>query len=69
VSAPDWDTVHASERAARSDVPWLDIDLTANDIYRDGVPYELFRTLREEHPVWRHPTMPTNRSPEGVGEL
>ena len=37
-------------------------------IYRDGVPHELFRTLRDEHPVWRHPTVPTiNRSPDGMG--
>jgi cytochrome P450 len=65
--APDWDLIHDMERAERPDVPWLDIDLTAAEVYRDGVPYELFRTRRDQHPVWRHPTVPTNRSPDGVG--
>jgi cytochrome P450 len=67
VSPTDWDVVHDTERAERPDVAWLDVDLTANEIYRGGVPYELFRTLRDQHPVWRHPTVPTNRSPDGVG--
>ncbi len=45
----------------------LDVDLTDHGLYRAGVPYELFATLRDERPVWRHPTVPTPKSPEGVG--
>ncbi len=32
-----------------------DIDLTRSDLYRDGFPHEVFKQLREEAPVWRHP--------------
>ena len=45
----------------------LPVDLTAGDLYRGGFPFELLRELREQQPVWRHATVPTWRSPEGVG--
>jgi cytochrome P450 len=48
-------------------VYWVDVDLTDSSLYRTGVPYELFGALRDEHAVWRHPTVPTSRSPEGIG--
>ena len=35
--------------------PVLDVDLTVHDLYRGGFPHDLFRALRDEHPVWRHP--------------
>jgi len=46
--------------------PVLDIDLTAHDLYRGGFPHELFRELRDEHPVWRHPHTKLKRAPEGM---
>jgi cytochrome P450 len=46
--------------------PVLDIDLTGHDLYRGGFPHELFRHLRDEHPVWRHPSAKLTRSPEGM---
>ena len=55
------------ERADRPSAHWLDVDLTDDGLYRAGVPYELFRTLRDQHPVWRHSTVPTHRSPDGIG--
>jgi hypothetical protein len=37
VTAPaDWDVVQDRERSERPNVPWLDVDLTANEIYRDA---------------------------------
>ncbi len=51
---------------ATSDPPVLDIDLTVHDLYRSGFPHELFRELRDEHPVWRHPRATLKRSPEGI---
>ncbi|MCU1458352.1 MAG: hypothetical protein JWL73_2444 [Actinomycetia bacterium] len=62
----DWDLVHAEQRESRPSAHWLDVDLTDHGLYRTGVPYELFRALRDEHPVWRHSRVPTPRSPEGV---
>jgi cytochrome P450 len=44
----------------------LDADLTAHDLYRQGFPHELFRALRDEHPVWRHPHTTLSRSPDGI---
>lgn len=44
----------------------LDLDLSGYDMYRNGYPHELFNRLRDEHPVWRHPTAYTKRSPDGV---
>jgi cytochrome P450 len=35
-----------------------EIDLSNNELYRHGFPHELFRTLRAEAPVWRHPLTP-----------
>jgi cytochrome P450 len=32
-----------------------DIDLTESELYRQGFPHDVFTTLREEAPVWRHP--------------
>lgn len=46
--------------------PMLDVDLTGYDIYRDGFPHELFASLRDESPVWMHPTAATRRSPGGI---
>ena len=46
--------------------PVLDVDLTGHDLYRGGFPHELFRELRDEHPVWRHPHTTLTRSPEGM---
>ena len=51
---------------ATSDPPVLDIDLTVHDLYRGGFPHELFRELRDEHPVWRHPHTTLTRAPEGM---
>jgi cholest-4-en-3-one 26-monooxygenase len=31
------------------------IDLTQSEIYRQGFPHDVFTTLRNEAPVWRHP--------------
>jgi cytochrome P450 len=44
----------------------LDVDLVTHDLYRDGFPHELFAALRDEHPVWHHPSAPTRRTPDGV---
>jgi len=46
--------------------PVLDIDLTVHDLYRGGFPHELFRELRDEHAVWRHPRTVLTRSPDGI---
>ena len=32
-----------------------EIDLTRSELYRQGFPHEVFTTLREQAPVWRHP--------------
>lgn len=32
-----------------------ELDLTDSDLYRQGFPHEIFRRLRDEAPVWRHP--------------
>ncbi|MGH8986728.1 MAG: cytochrome P450 [Acidimicrobiia bacterium] len=34
----------------------LDIDVTSHDQWVDGVPHEKFRRLRDEAPVYRHPS-------------
>jgi cytochrome P450 len=44
----------------------LDVDLSGYDMYREGFPHDLFNCLRDEHPVWRHPTAYTKRSPNGL---
>ncbi|MGB0621502.1 MAG: cytochrome P450 [Myxococcota bacterium] len=31
------------------------LDLTNPDLYRQGFPHEVFKQLRDEAPVWRHP--------------
>jgi len=33
----------------------LDIDVLSHDVYLEGVPHELFATLRREAPVYKHP--------------
>ena len=39
--------------------PTIDsIDLTDYELWRHGVPHELFTLLRKEAPVWRHPDTP-----------
>ena len=63
----DWDRIHTEERAARPAAAWLDDDLLDVAVYRDGIPYDRYARLRDERPVWRHPTAPTPRSPGGVG--
>jgi len=40
----------------------LAVDLTCDELYRDGFPYDLFRELRHQQPVWRHSPVPTRRS-------
>ncbi|MHA7836793.1 MAG: cytochrome P450 [bacterium] len=32
-----------------------DIDLTRSELYRGGFPHDVFETLRQQAPVWRHP--------------
>ena len=32
-----------------------EIDLTRSELYRNGFPHDVFTTLREQAPVWRHP--------------
>jgi cytochrome P450 len=32
-----------------------EIDLTEPELYRNGFPHDVFTTLREQAPVWRHP--------------
>jgi cytochrome P450 len=49
-----------------SNAPVLDVDLTTHAIYREGFPHELFRDLRDEHPVWRHPRAELMRTPGGL---
>jgi cytochrome P450 len=46
--------------------PVLDVDLTVHELYRGGFPYALFRRLRDEKPIWRHPRTSLSRSPEGI---
>ena len=48
-------------------VAWLAHDLTADALYRTGIPFDLFGELRDERPVWRHRRVPTRRAPDGVG--
>jgi cytochrome P450 len=40
----------------------LAVDLTRDDLYRGGFPYDVFRELRHQQPVWRHSPVPTRRS-------
>jgi cytochrome P450 len=46
--------------------PLLGVDLTRHELYRNGFPHELFRELRDEHPVWRHPRAELTRCREGI---
>lgn len=52
--------------SAQVSPPVLDVDLTLHDLYRGGFPHELFRDLREQHPVWRHPRTTLTRSRDGI---
>jgi len=48
--------------------PSLDqIDLTRRELYRHGFPHEVFATLREQAPVWRHPETPGFAETGGEG--
>jgi cytochrome P450 len=60
-TAPDTDSLRPVSAA-----PVLDVDLTVHDLYRGGFPHDLFRELREEHPVWRHPRAALTRCREGM---
>jgi cytochrome P450 len=42
-----------------------DIDLTDDEIYRNGFPHETFSALRAQAPVWRHPETPGLESLQG----
>jgi cytochrome P450 len=42
-----------------SQTPTLDnINLSRNELFRNGFPHEVFTVLRDEAPVWRHPSTP-----------
>jgi len=42
-------STHETDR----DVAWLAHDLTADALYRTGLPFDLLGELRDERPVWR----------------
>ena len=44
-----------------------DIDLTDSGLYRNGFPHDVFTTLRERAPVWRHPETPGIEQTGGEG--
>ena len=44
-----------------------DIDLTDSGLYRNGFPHDVFTTLRERAPVWRHPETPGFEQTGGEG--
>jgi cytochrome P450 len=44
-----------------------EIDLTQSELYRQGFPHEVFSTLREQAPVWRHPETPGFEQTGGEG--
>jgi cytochrome P450 len=44
-----------------------EIDLTQSELYRQGFPHEVFTTLREQAPVWRHPETPGFEQTGGEG--
>jgi cytochrome P450 len=44
-----------------------EIDLTQSELYRNGFPHDIFTTLREQAPVWRHPETPGFESTGGEG--
>jgi len=67
MKAHDWAAAQEAERDERPAAKWVDIDLVAHDLYRDGFPHELFARLRDDGPVWRHHIAPTRRTPTGVG--
>jgi len=52
---------------SRPGAAWLEVDLTDPALYRSGIPYAQYAALRDERPVWRHPTVATPRSPAGIG--
>jgi cytochrome P450 len=43
------------------------IDLTRSELYRNGFPHDVFTTLREQAPVWRHPETPGFSETGGEG--
>jgi cytochrome P450 len=44
-----------------------DIDLTESELYRQGFPHDVFTTLREQAPVWKHPETPGFSETGGEG--
>ena len=44
-----------------------EIDLTQASLYRQGFPHPLFKQLRDEAPVWRHPETPGFEETGGQG--
>src|SRR3954453_20818732 len=44
----------------------IDVDLTDPELYRQGVPHELFTDIRARGAVLHHPAVPMARAPEGV---
>jgi len=46
---------HNRVQVEPTDVPRLEIDLSDRAHYRSGMPFELFRSLREGSAVWWHP--------------
>ena len=44
-----------------------EIDLTESELYRNGFPHQVFTTLREQAPVWRHPETPGFENTNGEG--
>src|SRR5688572_13267618 len=64
--ATDLAALAEEERKQRPDAKWLEVNLLSHDLYHDGFPHKLFRSLREDSPVWRHHTVPTRLSPGGT---
>ena len=48
-------------------MPLDEIDLTRSELYRSGFPHDVFTTLRQQAPVWRHPETPGFAQTGGEG--
>ena len=44
----------------------VSVDLTAPELYRQGVPHELFTELRAQGAVLHHPAVPMANAPDGI---